>query len=507
MLGIVGAARLLPFVLLAVPAGIAADRYDRRLILLSTDLARGALMVVLAVLVSMDAPVTAIIAVAIVAACFSAFFGPAIGAYLPTVVGDERDLGPANSLWATLDNLAYFIGPAVAGLLIAAGGLGIAFLLNALSFGFVALVLLTLPPGRPAAAPAGDPVGATATATVPVTGSEGDEVPTRGAILRRMTGAIVVDAATSFTSMALSILLVLVAIDQLQAGPQAVGYLEAATGVGGVIAGIIAGWFVARRLDVPLVASSVVGAGGLILLSLTTTLSIALIVVGTATGAVLIMDIVVTTAVQRQVPDDLRGRAMGVLQLSGVASMLLGSLIAPILASWLGVGAVLALMGGCLVAAGSAGALILARDGALRARPDIDPHRIELLRRTILAGAPSAQLEIAARQLREVLVSAGDVVIRQGHAADRFYLIADGRLRVTQTAADGTETFLREIGPADPFGEIGLLTGSPRTATITSVTDARLFALDKDDFLALVAQGPDLSNSLLDLYHASLSRG
>ena len=147
ILGVVGAARLVPFVLLSVPAGIVADRYDRRTILLVTDLARGALMIVLAALVSLDAPVISIIGVTILAACFSSFFGPAIGAYLPTVVGDERDLGPANSLWATLDNLAYFIGPAIAGLLIAAGGLGIAFLLNALSFGFVALVLLTLPTG------------------------------------------------------------------------------------------------------------------------------------------------------------------------------------------------------------------------------------------------------------------------------------------------------------------------------------------------------------------------
>ena len=52
---------------------------------------------------------------------------------------------------------------------------------------------------------------------------------------------------------------------------------------------------------------------------------------------------------------------------------------------------------------------------------------------------------------------------------------------------------LREIGPTDPFGEIGLLTGSPRTATVTAVTSGQLFALEKADFLALVGQGPDLS--------------
>ena len=76
----------------------------------------------------------------LLASSCAAFFGPALGAYLPNVVGDERDLGPANSLWATPDNLAFFIGPAVAGVLIAIGGVQIGFLANALSFGFVALM-------------------------------------------------------------------------------------------------------------------------------------------------------------------------------------------------------------------------------------------------------------------------------------------------------------------------------------------------------------------------------
>ena len=500
VLGIVGAARLVPFVLLSVPAGIVADRYDRRLILLSTDLARGVLMVVLAVLVATDAPVITIIAITILAACFSSFFGPTIGAYLPTVVGDERDLGPANSLWATLDNLAYFIGPAIAGLLIAAGGLGIAFLLNALSFGFVALVLLTLPPGRPTPPPA--PETPAASASVPA----GARPSSRSAVLRTMVGPVIVDAATSFTGMSLSILLVLVAIDQLEAGPQAVGYLEAATGVGGVVAGIMAGWFVAKRLDVPLVVGGVVAAIGLALLALTTSLAVALVAVGVALGAILVMDIVVTTAVQRQVPDELRGRAMGLLQTTGVLAGLLGSLIAPAVAAHWGVGIVLAGMGVSLVIAGVVGALVLTRGGALRARSDIDPARIDLLRRTILAGAPTAQLETAAGQMQEVSVDAGQVVIQQGHAADRFYLIADGRFRVSQTTDDGSEHVLREIGPTDPFGEIGLLTGSPRTATVTAMTGGRLFALEKDDFLALVGQGPDLSGSLLNLYRGSFTR-
>jgi MFS family permease len=508
VLGIVGAARLVPFVVLAVPAGIVADRYDRRRILLTTDIIRGSLMVVLAALVAGGAPVAGIVAVAILAACASAFFGPAIGAYLPLVVADERDLGPANSLWATLDNLAYFIGPAIAGLLIAAGGLGWAFLLNAASFGVVAAVLLTLPPGRPKASAPADGTTEPASADRPPTTDI-----TRGELLRRIAGPVMVDAATSLTGIGLSILLVMLALDQLNAGPEAVGFLEAATGIGGVVAGIIAGWFVARRLDVPLLGSALLGAAGLFALSLTTSLPVALVVVAVAIGGVLIMDIVVTTVVQRQIPDALRGRAMGVIQLTGVTSALLGSLFAPVLAGWFGLTPVLAGMGALLVLAAVGAVVVLRRQEALGAPSSLDaqtglePERVALLRRTILGGATSARLETAARRMVALPVDAGTVVIRQGDPADRFFIIAEGRFEVTQTGADGTERSLRELGPADPFGEIGLLTGSARTATVTARTDARLLALEREDFLELVGSGPDLSSSLLSLYRGSFARG
>nr|MBA3741051.1 MFS transporter [Chloroflexota bacterium] len=144
LLGIVGAARILPYVLLSVPAGIVADRFDRRMVLLVTDVARGVLMLGLVAAVVLGAPTLVIVAISILAACFSTFFGPAIGALIPTLV-EERDLGVANSAWATLDNVAFIVGPAVAGILLASGGLEFAFLLNAVSFAIVAVVLWKLP--------------------------------------------------------------------------------------------------------------------------------------------------------------------------------------------------------------------------------------------------------------------------------------------------------------------------------------------------------------------------
>ena len=59
-----------------------------------TDVARGLIMVALAVLQATHGPLVAIVALAILATCFSTFFGPTIGSYLPSLVTDERELGP-----------------------------------------------------------------------------------------------------------------------------------------------------------------------------------------------------------------------------------------------------------------------------------------------------------------------------------------------------------------------------------------------------------------------------
>ena len=128
VLGLFGAARVVPYIVLSVPAGVLADRVDRRMVLLVTDLARGACMLAMAWVVAFDGPVLVLVVLSIVAACFSTFFYPAIGAYIPNLARDERQLGPANSAWASLDNLEFVVGPVLGGLLLAAGGAVFAFL-------------------------------------------------------------------------------------------------------------------------------------------------------------------------------------------------------------------------------------------------------------------------------------------------------------------------------------------------------------------------------------------
>ena len=95
-----------------------------------------------------------------------------------------------------------------------------------------------------------------------------------------------------------------------------------------------------------------------------------------------------------------------------------------------------------------------------------------------------APLSIAAKEhmaarLVEVPVGVGEVVIRTGEPGDRFYMVADGALEVT----NGVHARARR---GDFFGELALLRDIPRTATVIATTRSRLYALEREDFLAAV---------------------
>jgi len=516
ILGLVGAARVLPYVVLSVPAGIVADRYDRRLVLLITDVVRGAIMVVLAWLVIIDGPLGAIIALAILATCFSSFFGPAIGAYLPSLVRDEQELGPANSAWATLDQLAFVIGPAVAGVLIAVSDLTVAFLLNAASFAVVAIVLWQLPPSKPSAGRSGDeiaraeaPTAEAPTAEAP-TAEEALDVaapapPSVRSIARPLAGLTVFNVAVGFVYGGLSVLTVILANEQLGTGDEAVGYLNAAIGVGGMIGALGAGALVLRRdLGPALVVGAIIFGIGLAGLGAVDVLALALVAMTVAAAGNLISDVVATTVFQRVVPDAIRGRAFGVITTIFTLSFATGSLLMPVLADPLGMLPVLA--GGGIAVVGAAVIAVVMIGPEARMTPDATS---ETLRRVaslpLFTGVPPAALETAVTRLRPIDVAVGTVVVREGEPASRFYLIERGEFAVDQLDPEtGSQRRLRVMGPDDVFGEIGLLAHGPRTATVTAASDGRLLALDGPDFLELVSAGPGLAPRLLDLRRGAI---
>src|SRR5207237_7198221 len=118
-----------------------------------------------------------------------------------------------------------------------------------------------------------------------------------------------------------------------------------------------------------------------------------------------------------------------------------------------------------------------------------------------------ARIEAAMQAAKVRPMTKGEVIIRQGDPADFFYVIAAGTVEVTQTGENGSARVLRRMGPDEFFGEIGLLSRVPRTATVTAVEDGRLVALGKEAFLELVSAGPGLTYRLLDIHRGAVAAG
>jgi MFS family permease len=141
-------AQFLPFVLLAIPAGVWADRWDRKRILVTSDVVRLLTQTVAAVLLlSGNAEVTHLAVLAAVFGSADAFFAPAFSGLLPTTVS-PGNLQPANALRGLTFSLANVAGPVVAGVLIGfAGGPGAALVFDAATFLVSVVLLVPLRPG------------------------------------------------------------------------------------------------------------------------------------------------------------------------------------------------------------------------------------------------------------------------------------------------------------------------------------------------------------------------
>src|SRR5262245_55250143 len=134
VLGVAAAARSVPVLLLAFPAGIVADRFDRRKIVIATNVVAAiasTILGVLAVANRVDVPI--ILVIAAILGVTNAFEMPARQSYVSELIGRER-LANAIALNSLLFNAARVVGPAIAGILVAVVGPGWAFILNGISF-------------------------------------------------------------------------------------------------------------------------------------------------------------------------------------------------------------------------------------------------------------------------------------------------------------------------------------------------------------------------------------
>jgi cAMP-dependent protein kinase regulator len=120
----------------------------------------------------------------------------------------------------------------------------------------------------------------------------------------------------------------------------------------------------------------------------------------------------------------------------------------------------------------------------------------------------SPLFEILTDEEREALVKEmdleeheeGNVVITEGQPGSSMYVIARGEVKVYTRGADGASIYLAKLGEGDFFGEVSVLTGKPRTATITASQPAQLLRLDKSKLDTALARFPGIRKVLDDFY-------
>jgi predicted MFS family arabinose efflux permease len=495
--------RFAPVVFLGTFGGMIADRYDRKRVLIITDLARFGVMVLLTIVALAEGPAIFAALCAGLSVTFASAYSPAVRAVIPSLVGED-DLASANTLVSTVENLSLALGPAIGGVLLLLGTPATAFAVNAATF----LVSAACNAGvRASLVPPG---GDDAEAERPPTYKER---MTAGFTAIRSSSAVLVLVVTSVAfTLCYGQQIVLyadAANGVLGIGEDGLAFMWAAIGVGGILAAGITNR-VASRAQLTWILTTTTLVAGLPMIGLafvrSEPLVYALLMVEGA--AVVVGDVVFVTMLQRAVSNEVLGRVFGILDSVMVAGILVGSLIAPVVLGIAGIEVALAAAGGLLVMISlvvmpSAGRIDREAAGRIQAIAG----RVELLERTgIFAAAARPVLEALATAATVESVPAGTVVIAEGDPADDLFVVAEGTLSVRSRGEAGVEQVLRDLHAGDTFGEIGVLERRPRTATVAATTDCELYRIAGEDFLQAVSEAPRMSGLLVQTVAVRLAR-
>ena len=99
------------------------------------------------------------------------------------------------------------------------------------------------------------------------------------------------------------------------------------------------------------------------------------------------------------------------------------------------------------------------------------------------------------------------VVFFENEEGDFFFMILEGRIKVTILGDDGREIILSVLGPGDFFGEMALLDNEPRSATAIAIEETELLSLHRTDFQTALAENTEITTALIRSAHPRASAG
>ena len=350
-LGIVGLAKFVPIVVFSMISGVVADAWDRRRLMIYTQIGLALVAFLLSVLAM--AGVTVVWPLYVLAALGSAvgaFDLPARQSLVPTLV-PIKDLPNAISLNTIMVQLASVLGPAVGGLLIATSGVAAVYVVNALSFAavIVALLMMRGVPSGPREASDRNNVSWRA-------GLEGLRFVFRSPLIR---STMLLDFFATFFSSATA-LLPIFAQDILRIGPQGYGWLYAAPAVGATAMSAVMVFFTERidRRGKALIWAVLAYGAATVAFGLSRSFWLTFLCLA-LTGAADTVSMIIRNIVrQLETPDRLRGRMAGINMVFFAGGPQLGEIEAGLVANWFGAPFSVITGGiGCLLTTGGIAAL------------------------------------------------------------------------------------------------------------------------------------------------------
>jgi CRP-like cAMP-binding protein len=127
-----------------------------------------------------------------------------------------------------------------------------------------------------------------------------------------------------------------------------------------------------------------------------------------------------------------------------------------------------------------------------------------LAKSDLLRHLPPEEVEALLRYVHRRRLAAGEILFRAGDPGDALYVVVRGKVEVlAETAAEpsGTAQAIAELGAAEAFGEMALLSGETRTAAVRAVTETELIEIPKRDFDRLIADHPPLAAAVGRISH------
>ena len=348
LLGVVGFCGQIPTLLVAPIAGVYVDRWDRHRVLVVTQALSLLQSLALGILaVTHRITVAEVLGLQVVQGLINAFDTPARQAFVSEMVDDRADLPNAIALNSSMVNGSRILGPSIGGVIIGAVGEGWCFLIDAISYVAVIWSLYAMHV-RPRTRPTRDAPVFDELAT-------GFRYVTRSVPIRT---ALLLLSLVSTMGMPYTTLMPVIAKQTLHGGPNTLGLLMSASGVG-ALAGAL--YLASRRSVVGLgrvipIATIAFGLG-LVAFSLTRSVWLATLVLPLVGAGFMIELASTNTVVQTLVDEDLRGRVMAFYTMAFFGTAPLGSLLSGVLADRIGAeatvaaGGVACVLGGLLFAA------------------------------------------------------------------------------------------------------------------------------------------------------------